>query len=169
MSTAAAPGWYPQSDGTLRFWDGSAWTDQTARVDPARGAEPPPAAPASGLPLQQVAHDLSIAYLTNRYGAEVVGEFSVSATQDWSGSSPRVTDVSGSGEVATHHLPDVMKPGMRGVEVKTGGRYLFGLGAEKTSTVDVPTGEYEVDPVFRSMIRDYHQAYARFLHLLTHP
>lgn len=28
--SGAAPGWYPQPDGTQRYWDGSAWTEHIA-------------------------------------------------------------------------------------------------------------------------------------------
>ena len=33
MSTDVAPGWYPdpQTDGQLRYWDGNAWSEHTAR------------------------------------------------------------------------------------------------------------------------------------------
>lgn len=40
MSTTptSPPGWYPQNDGTRRYWDGSAWTSRVASPDPAYGA-----------------------------------------------------------------------------------------------------------------------------------
>ncbi|MGL4745121.1 MAG: hypothetical protein ACRCXL_12120 [Dermatophilaceae bacterium] len=61
MSTTSA-GWYPQPDGTERYWTGSAWTDDPRSgathsgamvpVPPAQYAPPPlppaPAAPQSG-------------------------------------------------------------------------------------------------------------------------
>lgn len=31
---SASPGWYPQGDGSLRFWDGSAWTEHRASAAP---------------------------------------------------------------------------------------------------------------------------------------
>ena len=101
---------------------------------------------------EQVAHDLALAYVINRYGAEVTGEFDVS-THDG--------DVSGSGEVTTERLPDVDE--IRMVRVKTGEKRLFGL-VEKTKLVD--SGEFAADAVFIEMIDDYHSAYARFLELL---
>ena len=36
MTTAAQPGWYPNSDGGETWWDGQAWTDSQR---PAQGAE----------------------------------------------------------------------------------------------------------------------------------
>jgi uncharacterized protein YbjQ (UPF0145 family) len=43
MSTDVAPGWYPdpQSEGQLRYWDGSAWTEH---VQPAGAGQPDPRA-----------------------------------------------------------------------------------------------------------------------------
>ncbi len=38
---AQSPGWYPQSDGTQRYWDGQQWTEHTAPSAP----QEPPAAP----------------------------------------------------------------------------------------------------------------------------
>jgi hypothetical protein len=48
MSEQAPAGWYPQSDGTQRYWDGQQWTDHTApgAADAAPAtAEVSPAAP----------------------------------------------------------------------------------------------------------------------------
>src|SRR4051812_4311581 len=101
---------------------------------------------------EQVAHDLALAYVVNRYGAEVTGEFSVT-THDG--------DVSGSGTVRTERLPDVDE--VRMVRVDTGEKRLFGL-VEKTKLVD--SGEYAADAVFIKMVDDYRSAYARFLGLL---
>jgi hypothetical protein len=101
---------------------------------------------------EQVAHDLALAYVINRYGAEVTGEFNVS-TYDG--------DVSGSGNVKTERLPDVDE--VRMVRVNTGEKRLFGL-AEKKELVD--SGEYAADAVFNKMVDDYFSAYARFLELV---
>jgi hypothetical protein len=99
----------------------------------------------------QIAHDLAMAYINNRYGAEVKGEFSASTWEK---------DVSGSGQVETMRLPDVNQ--IRNVRVGSGERHLFGLRERKTW---VPSG-YEVDPVFANMIDDYYEARERFLTLL---
>ena len=43
MTEESAPaGWYPQSDGTQRYWDGTQWTDHVSRS----GEETPPRPPA---------------------------------------------------------------------------------------------------------------------------
>lgn len=99
----------------------------------------------------QIAHDLAMAYINNRYGAEVTGEFSV---HTWD------NDVTGSGTVETERLPDVEE--IRMVKVGTGERHLFGL-REKAKLIE---SGYEVDRVFENMIEDYYNAYSRFLALL---
>ncbi len=101
---------------------------------------------------EQIAHDLAVAYVINRHGAEVTGEFDVSTYE---------RDVNGSGKVQTERLPDVDQPKM--VRVETGEKRLFGL-VEKTRMVD--SGEFAVDAVFNQMIDDYERAYARLLELL---
>ncbi|MGX5716318.1 hypothetical protein [Arthrobacter sp. MAHUQ-56] len=99
----------------------------------------------------QIAHDLAMAYINNRYGADVKGEFSVTTWEK---------DVSGSGQVETERLPDVNQ--IRKVRVGTGERHLFGL-REKTTWV---ASGFEVDIVFAKMIEDYYDARERFLALL---
>jgi hypothetical protein len=100
-------------------------------------------------------------YLNNLYGIEVTGEFSVTSFEDshrgW------VTDVMGSGSVDTARMPDLDAPEV--VHVGTGKRRMFGLGPERTQPV--ATGRFEVDDVFRQLIRDYGMAYARILRLLS--
>lgn len=98
-----------------------------------------------------IAHDLAIAYVINRHGAEVRGTFDVSTYQ---------ADVSGSGRVDTRRLPDVGKTASR--IGRTGGKYPFGI--PKLGKVE--TGGFEVDGSFEAMINDYQAAYARFLDLL---
>lgn len=100
---------------------------------------------------EQIAHDLAIVYLVNRYGPEVDGGFDV-------------TDGDGGGSVDTERFPDVGARKM--IRVGTGeyGKILLWRYEKKT---DVETDEHQVDPIFRGMIRDYHEAYARFLALLT--
>ncbi|MBC9225939.1 hypothetical protein GL325_06380 [Aeromicrobium sp. 636] len=97
----------------------------------------------------QLAHDMAMAYIHNRYGAEVSGEFSVSSSTDYD--SGAVNDVSGKGTVETDRLPEVFE--VETTRVKTGERHLFGLGPAKT--MEVSTGQYAVDRVFRRMIEDY--------------
>jgi len=50
---------------------------------------------------EQIAHDLAVGYITNRYGVDVSGDFSVYSLGD---------DITGSGSVKTEHLPDVNEP-----------------------------------------------------------
>lgn len=104
----------------------------------------------------QIAHDLAMVYLVNRYGAEVSGDFDVETSYGDD------REVSGSGSVETERLPNV--GATRTTRVGTGERYFFKL-FEKTKEVD--TGEFLVDSVFVQMINDYREAHARFLELLT--
>lgn len=101
---------------------------------------------------EQIAHSLAVAYINNRYGAEVTGSFDVSTVHD---------GVTGSGTVKTERLPDF--DSKRIVKVGTGQKHLLGL-REKKAWVD--SGTYEVNAIFGQMIRDYYGAYARFLELL---
>ncbi len=102
---------------------------------------------------EQIAHDLAMVYLQNRYGAEVSGEFSVETWGD---------DVTGSGRVETNRLPTVNSTRM--VRGKTGEKRFLGL---INKYEDIDTGEYKVDDVFVEMIDDYNAAYERFLELIT--
>jgi hypothetical protein len=107
----------------------------------------------------QIAHDLAMAYIHNRYAAEVSGQFQISSSTNYAGA---VDDVTGSGTVETMRLPDVLEPETR--RVKTGERHFFGRGPAKRA--DVPTGQYVVDRIFRQMIEDYFNAYERFSQML---
>ena len=64
---------------------------------------------------EQIAHDLAIVYLTNRYGSEVVGSFDVSGGRE---------SVSGYGSVETIRMPDIDEE--RIVKMKTGNKKSFG-------------------------------------------
>lgn len=96
--------------------------------------------------MDQIAHDLAMAYVNNRYGVEVSGQFSVETWND---------EVSGSGAVGTERLPDVNKVHM--VRVGNGEKYFFGL-RERTELVESGKG-YEVDSV-----RGYDQRLLQRLH-----
>lgn len=100
---------------------------------------------------EQIAHDLALVYLVNRYGPEVDGSLDV-------------TDGDGSGSVDTERLPDVGAHKTKRVATGEHGRFLFWRYEKK---MDVETDEYQVDPVFRMMIDDYREAHLRFLELLT--
>lgn len=164
----AQAGWYDDStDPTrLRFWDGTSWTNHYAP----RGQVAPP----SGIRIsrEQIAHDLTMVYLNNRYGVRVTGDFSVSASigsfetltrSDWTDTVKIVDDVTGTGNVETENLPSLEDQVF--TSVGTGEKYFFGLGPEKMQRV--PTGELQVDEVFRNLIRDYQVAYARILQILN--
>lgn len=100
---------------------------------------------------EQIAHDLTMVYLCNRYGIDVRGSFCVSGM---SGSS-----VTGDGEVVTDHFPSVDEP--KYVKVKTDEKGIFGI--EKTEKVQ---NGYVVDDIFKAMVEEYHQAYSYFCKLL---
>lgn len=104
-----------------------------------------------GIGKEQIAHDLAIAYVNNRHGAEVSGDFEVS-TYDG--------NAAGSGSVRTFRLPATGE--IHKINVPTGEKHFFGL---LDVTESIPAG-YEVDTPFRQMISDYFNAYERFLELL---
>lgn len=112
------------------------------------------------IPKEQVAHDLAIAYINNKYGINVTGTFSVSSSTGYQGDT--LQDVSGEGDVTTEFLPDLDE--VETVRVGTGERHLFGIGPEKTRRV--ATGRYAIDAHFQSMIHDYYGAYSRIIALL---
>jgi hypothetical protein len=105
------------------------------------------------IPKEQIAHDLAIAYINNKYGVEVSGDFDVSTYGD---------DVIGSGSVSTEYLPDIVSSNM--IKVGTGEKGL--LGKEKKKWVQDGV-TYPADKVFRDMNKDYHAAYERFITLLS--
>ncbi|MCT2061756.1 hypothetical protein [Dietzia cinnamea] len=112
------------------------------------------------IPKEQVAHDLAIAYINNKYGVRVTGSFAVTSSTDYG--SDAVREVTGEGSVTTEYLPDLDE--LETVRVGTGERHLFGIGPDKTKLI--PTGKFEVDAPFRSMVQDYYKAHSRFLELL---
>lgn len=95
---------------------------------------------------EQIAHDLTIIYLSNRYGIDITGNFQLS-------------DGSGYGEIGTGHLPDTKQ--LKYIQVGTGEKGF--LGREKKVTVE---DGYEVDDIFVDMLKNYREAYNHFLKLL---
>lgn len=103
---------------------------------------------------EQIAHDLAIVYLTNRYGAEVVGSFDVSGDRE---------SVSGYGSVETLRMPEVDEE--RIIKDKTGNKKGFGP-FKYNEKVKVADG-YKVDRIFTEMIQDYKDAYTKIIELLS--
>ena len=104
---------------------------------------------------EQIAHDLTMVYLNNKYGVHVEGNFGV--TSNSLGKSN--VGFSGLGSVDTTHLPNVDEP--RYIKVGTGNKGLLGL--EKKQKVQ---SGYLVDNIFANMIKDYYKAYVHFLEML---
>ena len=88
---------------------------------------------------EQIAHNLTIIYLTNRYGIDVDGSIS-----------------DGRGRVDTSRFPDVSKINYK--KVGTGEKGF--LGIEKK--VKVEDG-YKSDRIIDEMIKEYYQLYDRIL------
>ena len=95
---------------------------------------------------EQIAHDLTIVYLNNRYGINVNGSISVS-------------DGDGSGHVSTSKFPDCSE--IKYKKIGTGERGF--LGIEKK--VKVEDG-YKCDSIIESMIEEYYQIFSRILNHL---
>jgi len=104
---------------------------------------------------EQIAHDLAIVYLNNRYGIDVTGDFNVYSNS----LENTVESVSGTGSVVTSHFSSVKEP--KYIKVGTGEKGMFGIEKKKK----IPSG-YLVDDIFNNMIDDYGLAYAHFLELL---
>ena len=76
---------------------------------------------------EQIAHDLAIVYMKNRYGINVTGDLYISEN-------------SGSGNIQTEHFPDVSEPEY--IRVKTGEKVFWDLSARKKSNQDVSLPHY---------------------------
>ena len=96
---------------------------------------------------EQIAHDLTMVYLINRYGISVNGDFSIN-------------DGSGFGNFHTNHFPDASEP--KYVKVGTGQKGFLGL--EKKDKVK--SGN-KVDDLFMEMVSNYNNAYEHFYRLLN--
>ena len=95
---------------------------------------------------EQIAHDLAIVYMKNRYVINVTGDFYISGA-------------SGSGTVKTERFPDASEPEY--TKVKTGETGLFGLERKQK----VLSGN-KVDPLFAEMVQNYYDADFHFYRLL---
>lgn len=95
---------------------------------------------------EQIAHDLAMIYMNNRYGVSVSGDFFLN-------------DGSGNGSVATEHFPNISEP--QYTKVSTGKKGLFGI--EKKEKIQ---SGCKVDALFIEMTETYFQAYGKFYQLL---
>ena len=98
------------------------------------------------IPKEQIAHDLTMVYMKNRYGIDVSG-------------SIYINDNNGTGTIETEHFPMVSDP--QYVKVGTGEKGLFGLERKQK----VQSGN-KVDPLFLEMVQNYYSAYSHFYSLL---
>ena len=92
---------------------------------------------------EQIAHDLTMLYLKNRYGIDVRGDFSL-------------VDGNGSGSISTRTLPSTAK--IKYKYLPTGEKGFLGI----KKTVRVEDG-YEADDVIDQLIMEYHQTYNNIL------
>lgn len=92
---------------------------------------------------EQIAHDLTMVYLNNRYGVNVEGYFSVA-------------DGDGSGNIDTKKFPHVTE--IKYKKVGTGEKGFLGL--EKK--VKVEDG-YQSDDIIDELVCEYYQTYNRIL------
>ena len=92
---------------------------------------------------EQIAHDLTIVYLNNRYGINVEGDFSVSSGD-------------GYGDITTIKFPDIFE--IKYKKISTGEKGF--LGIEKK--VKVEDG-YKADGIIDMMIEEYHKVFSRIL------
>ena len=95
---------------------------------------------------EQIAHDLTMIYMKNRYGINVSGNF-------------YINDNSGTGTVETEHFPTATEP--QYTKIKTGEKGLFGLERKQK----IQSGN-KVDTLFEEMVQNYYDAYSHFYRLL---
>ena len=92
---------------------------------------------------EQIAHDLTMVYLNNRYGIHVKGYFSIS-------------DGDGSGNISTDRFPHSTE--IKYKKIGTGEKGFLGL--EKK--VKVEDG-YQSDDIIDELVHEYYQIYSRIL------
>ena len=92
---------------------------------------------------EQIAHDLTMVYLSNRYGINVDGYFSVS-------------DGDGSGNIDTEKFPCISE--IKYKKVGTGEKGFLGL--EKKLKIE---DGYKADDIIDKLIDEYYQTYKRIL------
>lgn len=96
---------------------------------------------------EQIAHDLTMIYMKNRYGINVYGSFYIDS------------DNGGSGEIKTEHYPCVNDP--KYSLARTGERGFLGIEKRKK----VQSGN-KTDVLFAEMVENYYAAYTNIFQLL---
>ena len=96
---------------------------------------------------EQLAHELAMVYMNNKYGIHVSG-------------SLYTNDGYGEGNIDTKHFPNVSEA----MYTKVGTGKTGFLGIEKKMKVQ---NGHEVDPIFSEMVENYYGAYHKFLELLS--
>lgn len=96
---------------------------------------------------EQIAHDLTIIYMKNRYGIDISDDLSI-------------TDGTGAGTIGTEHFPSTSEP--KYIKVGTGEKGFFGMERKKK----IESG-LKVDDLFDEMVDNYFKAYSHFINLLS--
>lgn len=96
---------------------------------------------------EQIAHDLTMIYMKNKYGIDIAGDFSMSGEY-------------GSGTVTTKHFPSASEP--QYIKVGTGEKGLLGIERKKK----IQSGNI-VDNLFEEMVENYYEAYSHFYQILS--
>lgn len=96
---------------------------------------------------EQIAHDLTLIYLKNRYGLDINGTIDSNVNKEIHGT------------LQTEHFPAVSEP--RYVKVKTGEKNFWGIERKET----IQSGN-KVDPLFADIVENYDNAYSLFYTLL---
>ena len=96
---------------------------------------------------EQIAHELAMVYMNNKYGINVRGDF-------------YLNDRAGNGTIETDQFPGVSE--ISWSKVKAGEKGFLGIEKKKK----IPSG-YQVDPLFSEMVENYYSAYNKFLDLLS--
>lgn len=96
---------------------------------------------------EQIAHDLTMIYMKNRYGIDISGDFSI-------------TEGNGSGTIGTEHFPSTSEP--QYIKVGTGEKGFLGMERKKK----IESG-LKVDGLFEEMVDSYFKAYSHFVNLLS--
>lgn len=96
---------------------------------------------------EQIAHDLTMVYMKNKYGIDIDGDFSINGDY-------------GSGSVRTNHFASASEP--KYIKVGTGKKGLMGIERKEK----VQSGKI-VDNLFEGMVENYFEAYNHFYQILS--